>query len=129
MYACITGYFISPCMPLASISGAGIASHIHMDLPDMEPFPEENPSHPGWAGLGWAGLEGGDLSHMAVAVAVLFLVHHDVCMNPFLRIYYFLHCSLTIFSYESYASTLRARSMVMHNDLEQCQYSPTLLKS
>lgn len=55
MYACITGYFISPCMPLASISGAGIASHIHMDLPDMEPFPEENPSHPGWAGLGWAG--------------------------------------------------------------------------
>ena len=55
MYACITGYFISPCMPLASISGAGIASHIHMDLPDMEPFPEENPSHPGWAGLGWKG--------------------------------------------------------------------------
>ena len=52
MYACITGYFISPCMPLASISGAGIASHIHMDLPDMEPFPEENPSHPGWAGRG-----------------------------------------------------------------------------
>ena len=104
MYACITGYFISPCMPLASISGAGIASHIHMDLPDMEPFPEENPSHPGWAGLGWAGLEGGDLSHLAVAVAVavLFLVHHDVCMNPFRMIDYFLHCSLTIKYYESY---------------------------
>ena len=54
------------------------------------------------AGLGWAGLEGGDLSHLAVAVAVLFLVHHDVCMNPFRMIDYFLHCSLTKKYYESY---------------------------